>query len=49
MFDNLDLQTQKTLLDYRKCIKSFENNGEYPDAYVIEQSRIKKLQLRKSK
>lgn len=49
MFDNLDLQTQKTLLDYRKFIKNFENNGEYPDAYVIEQSRIKKLQLRKSK
>lgn len=48
MFENLDLQAQKTLLDYRRCIKKYENNQEYPDAYLIEQSRIKKLQLKKN-
>lgn len=48
MFENLDLQAQKILLDYRKCIEKYENTLEYPDAYLIEQSRIKKLQLKKN-
>ena len=49
VFENLDLQQQKVLLNYRKCIMAFENDGVYPDAYLIEQSRIKKLQLRNNK
>lgn len=49
MFENLDVEAQKTLLNYRRYIKKFENTGEYLDAYLIEQSRIIKLQLKKNK
>lgn len=45
MFESLDLQAKKTLLDYRRCIKKYVEGGEYPDVYQIEQSRIKKMQL----
>lgn len=47
MFESLDLQAKKTLLDYRRCIKKYVEGGEYPDVYQIEQSRIKKMQLKR--
>lgn len=47
LFTNLDLENQKHLLEYRKYIADFVDNGKYPDAYVIQQSKVKKLQLKK--